>query len=99
MCSLFWQVIDSPLEYASSEMSLSGGGVVNRGAELIKTLNREIDEEEVPLCSINFLQGGGASICGGIVEIGAIFYITRAVYCTTIPHACQKLLAEELPGV
>ena len=55
MCSLFWQVIDSPLEYASSEMSLSGGGVVNRGVKLIKTPNKDIDEDEGPLCSIKFL--------------------------------------------
>ena len=71
--SLFWTGSESSLESASSEVSLIGGGVVKREFRLIKTPNREIDEDEGPLCSIEFLHGGGERICGGIVASGEIF--------------------------
>ena len=58
-CSLFWPGSESPSESVSSEFSLSGVEVVKREVKLIKNPNREIDEDEGPLCSIKFLQGGG----------------------------------------
>ena len=66
--------------------------------KLIKTPNREIDEDEGPICSIKLLQGGGERICGGVVASGARFYTKRAGYFTTESHARQKGLAEELSG-
>ena len=62
------------------------------------TPNREIDEDEGPIFSIRFLQGGGEIFCGGIVAIRARFCMTRAGDYTTASHACQTGLDEELPG-
>ena len=79
-------------------MSLSRGAEVNRESNLIKTPNRETDEDDGPLCSIKFLEGGGESIYGSIVAGGAIFCMKRAGACTTAPHARLKGFAEILPG-
>ena len=65
---------------------------------IINTPNIETEDEEGPLCYIKFLQGCGASICGGIVAGGARFCITIALECTTESHAFLKRVAEELPG-
>ena len=95
--SLFWPGSESPLESSSSEMSLSEGAVVNRESNLIKTPNKEIDEEDGTPCSIKFLQGGGANSCGDIVAGGARFCMVRSGECTPASHARLEGLTEELP--
>ena len=94
----FWPGSESPSEASSSEISFSGVVVVNRGSKLINTPNIDTDEEKCPLYSIKFMQGVREIICGGIVEGGAIFCMTRAVECTTSSHVRLKGVAEELPG-
>ena len=61
----------------SSEVSLSGLGILKREVKLIKNSNREIDEDEGPLFLVKFLQGCREIICGGIVASGEIFSMTR----------------------
>ena len=98
MRSLIWSGSYSLPDSTSSEVSFSGEEGVKREVKLIETSNRDIDEDEGPLFSIKFLQGGGSSICGGIMTSGARFCMTRAGYCTTALHARQKGVSEELPG-
>ena len=95
--SLFCPGSESPLESLSSEISLSGGSVVNREYNYIKTTNRDTDDYEGLLCYIKFLQWGGAIIFGDIVAGGARLCMTRSGECTTASHACLKVFLEELP--
>ena len=66
----FWPGSESPSESASSEMSLSGIVGVKREVKLIKTPNRDIDEDEGPLYFIKFLQEGGKEFMGVLWRVG-----------------------------
>ena len=77
-------------------MSLSGGLEDNREHNIIKTTTRDISDDEGPLCTIKFLEGGAEIICGSTVAGGARFCMTRVEDCTTASHTRFKGLSEEL---
>ena len=92
---LFIPGSESPSEL--SELSLFGGPEVKIQNRLNNIPIREAVNEEGPLLSIKFLEGGAERICGGTVSGGDRFCTTRAEYCTTASNTWIKGSGEELP--
>ena len=84
---------DSPSK--SLEIPLSRGTEAKSEHNTINTPPRELPDEEVPLCAINLLEGGGAKSFGGTMVGGAILCTTIEEYCTTKYHTQFKGSKEE----